>query len=224
MQCELALFAHRQDISWLGTVFFLEKVSNLRSQLTYHVCPIRHIDPSVVSVAANVATKLTSAVFSWWGSGDGGAASKKKEITAEEKAQLEPAAPLPLQRCLRDAARTVTSVTVSADRRLAATCDSFGRVVLWDLTRLVALRFWKGYRDAQVAFMTAPCDQTGTTSASANRGSAVSGSVDSASPTAGLFLALYLGRRGLVEVWRVPLGVRVGIVQVGAGCLLRYAA
>ena len=168
-----------------------------------------------------MATKLTSAVFSWWGSGDGGS-SKRKEITAEEKAQLEPASPLPLQRCLRDAARTVTSVTVSADRRLAATCDSFGRVVLWDLTRLVALRFWKGYRDAQVAFMTAPApdDPNGTrTSASANRGSA---GVDSASPTAGLFLAVYLGRRGLIEVWRVPLGVRVGIVQVGAGCLLRY--
>jgi hypothetical protein len=64
------------------------------------VCPAP-TPAAVVSVAANVATKLTSAVFSWWGSSDSGSA-KRKEITAEEKAQLEPASPLPLQRCLRD--------------------------------------------------------------------------------------------------------------------------
>jgi hypothetical protein len=156
---------------------------------------------SAVNVAAAVATKLTSAVFSFVSNKVWGTSSEQpKEVSAEVKAQQDPPHSLPLQRSIRDSSRTLTSISSSPDSKLAATCDSFGRVILWDLQRMLAIRVFKGYRDAQTEFVTLKDRER-------------------AEPV--LFLAIYLGRRGLLEVWRVPLGVRVGIVQVGTNCLLR---
>ena len=39
---------------------------------------------------------------------------------------------------------------------LAVTADTLGRVVLWDLAAVTALRMWKGYRDAQCAWLVLP--------------------------------------------------------------------
>ena len=39
---------------------------------------------------------------------------------------------------------------------MAVTTDTLGRVVLWDLAAVTALRMWKGYRDAQCAWLVLP--------------------------------------------------------------------
>ena len=39
---------------------------------------------------------------------------------------------------------------------LAVTTDTLGRVILWDLAAVTALRMWKGYREAQCAWLMLP--------------------------------------------------------------------
>ena len=66
-----------------------------------------------------------------------------------------------------------------------------------DLKELVAVRMWKGYRDAQAAW-----------SVRREGGGLVR------------FLVLYAPRRGLLEAWKLPFGGRCLAVQVGPGCRL----
>jgi hypothetical protein len=42
--------------------------------------------------------------------------------------------------------------------RLAALSDNFGRVLLLDTVQNIVIRMWKGYRDAQCAFVEWPTD------------------------------------------------------------------
>ena len=69
--------------------------------------------------------------------------------------------------------------------------------LLLEARTLVVLRLWKGYRDAQVGW----CGGGG----------------------GGLALAIYAPRRGLLELWRVPLGARLHACAVGADCVLLEA-
>ena len=53
-----------------------------------------------------------------------------------------------------DARRIATAVAVSASGRSAALTDNFGRVILLDCASGLVVRMWKGYRSAEVAWMT----------------------------------------------------------------------
>ena len=39
---------------------------------------------------------------------------------------------------------------------MAVTADTLGRVILWDIAAVTAIRMWKGYRDAQCAWLMLP--------------------------------------------------------------------
>lgn len=54
---------------------------------------------------------------------------------------------------LYDSQRHGTVVAVSPDRRLAAVADNVGRVAVLDVQRGHLIRLFKGYRDAQCAFV-----------------------------------------------------------------------
>jgi len=89
---------------------------------------------------------------------------------------------------------------------LAATCDAYGRVGLFCLETLRCLHLWKGYRDAQVAWIREPI---------------CSGCVTD-DPWLGL--VIYAPRRGLLELWDVgePSGipVRADAESVALDCWL----
>uniref|UniRef100_A0A0V0J3L6 Rab3-GAP regulatory subunit N-terminal domain-containing protein n=1 Tax=Schistocephalus solidus TaxID=70667 RepID=A0A0V0J3L6_SCHSO len=79
---------------------------------------------------------------------------------------------------------------VSVDGRLGTITDNNARVTLLDLHRGVALRFWKGYRDAQTRFIEASehCPPAGRP---ARRGR---------------FLLLYSPRSSILELWSLVHG------------------
>lgn len=106
----------------------------------------------------------------------------------------------------------------SDSTRLAATCDAYGRVALFCLESLRCLHLWKGYRDAQVAWV----------SASLAKAQAVAGeghehrSKDHTRPDL-RGLLIYAPRRGLLELWRLwsPTGPkRLAASCVGSDCIL----
>ena len=168
--------------------------------------------------------------------------------------QPTPLQELPLTRALRDGPRTVLSIRLDPLAGHYAVCaDSLGRVLLLETDHLLLVRMWKGYREAQTAWMVTdngagagaregegeeevasaddhagrrgvPQGRRGSLpphlvlSLSAPASSAGGGA--GAVPPLSLYLLLYAPRRGLLELWAVPHGKRVGALNVGYGCVL----
>ncbi|CAJ1383804.1 unnamed protein product, partial [Effrenium voratum] len=95
---------------------------------------------------------------------------------------------------------------------LAATCDAFGRVALFCLETLRCLHLWKGYRDAQVAWLA--CNSSPSVNKECHKAD-VPG------------LVIYAPRRGLLELWTLPsqhnCPKRAAAMCVGSDCLLLSA-
>ena len=86
----------------------------------------------------------------WFGMGGGGrqggaaAADAAKE---RKRPKIEPATTVTARHGMHDKRRDGESVTLSPDGHMAAVTDSFGRVMLLDVMRGVAVRIWKGAHD-----------------------------------------------------------------------------
>uniref|UniRef100_A0A3P8UDZ6 RAB3 GTPase activating protein subunit 2 (non-catalytic) n=1 Tax=Cynoglossus semilaevis TaxID=244447 RepID=A0A3P8UDZ6_CYNSE len=161
--------------------------------------------PLLSHVALAVASKLTSALFS--------ANKHEEESVQKHKPKVEAATPLGIRFGLPDSRRHGESICLSPCNTLAGVTDDFGRVTLLDLSRGVAVRMWKGYRDAQLGWLQISeerGDRDFSPSASLPRRHA-------------LFLVIYAPRRGILEVWAMQQGPRVGAFTVGKHCRLLYA-
>ncbi|XP_035809977.2 rab3 GTPase-activating protein non-catalytic subunit isoform X2 [Amphiprion ocellaris] len=170
--------------------------------------------PLLSHVALAVASKLTSALFSaasgWLGWNKN---KTEEEAVQKQKPKVEPATPLGIRFGLPDSRRHGESICLSPCNTLAGVTDDFGRVTLLDLARGIAIRMWKGYRDAQLGWLQIPeerGDREFSPSASLPRRHA-------------LFLVIYAPRRGILEVWAMQQGPRVGAFTVGKHCRLLYA-
>lgn len=141
-----------------------------------------------IQLASKVASKLTSAVFSFatrftpW-------SSTSKEQSPDEVAQNVQPVLVSASYSLLDPTRIIQTISHSPTRQFLVTSDNFGRVILFDATSLTAIKWWKGYRDAMVGWICHPT---------------------SSIPL--LFLVIYLPRRELLEIWRIPLGLRVASI------------
>ncbi|CAG5866197.1 unnamed protein product [Menidia menidia] len=170
--------------------------------------------PLLSHVAMAVASKLTSALFSaasgWLGWNKN---KNEEEAPQKQKPKVEPATPLGIRFGLPDSRRHGESICLSPCNTLAGVTDDFGRVTLLDLARGISIRMWKGYRDAQLGWLQVQeerGDREFSPSASLPRRHA-------------LFLIIYAPRRGILEVWAMQRGPRVGAFTVGKHCRLLYA-
>uniref|UniRef100_A0A3Q2DF65 RAB3 GTPase activating protein subunit 2 (non-catalytic) n=1 Tax=Cyprinodon variegatus TaxID=28743 RepID=A0A3Q2DF65_CYPVA len=170
--------------------------------------------PLLSHVALAVASKLTSALFNAASGWLGWNKNKSEEEAAQkQKPKVEPATPLGIRFGLPDSRRHGESICLSPCNTLAGVTDDFGRVALLDLARGVTIRMWKGYRDAQLGWLQVQeerGDREFSPSASLPRRHA-------------LFLIIYAPRRGILEVWAMQRGPRVGAFTVGKYCRLLYA-
>lgn len=82
-----------------------------------------------------------------------------------------------------DHRRNGERIIVAPANNLAATADSFARVILFDVLKGIAVRVFKGYRDAQIAWMCVEDE-----------------SDSRANKKYALYLIIYAPRRGLLEV------------------------
>ncbi|KAL6037029.1 hypothetical protein STEG23_030144 [Scotinomys teguina] len=145
--------------------------------------------PLLSHVALAVASKLTSALFSAARFG------------------------------LPDSRRHGESICLSPCNTLAVVTDDFGRVILLDVARGIAIRMWKGYRDAQIGWIQIVEDlhervpEKGEFSPFGNT---------QGPSRVAQFLVIYAPRRGILEVWNTQQGPRVGAFNVGKHCRLLY--
>ena len=125
-----------------------------------------------------------------------------------------------------DAPRVYERLVLEPRRRWLAATDTLGRVALLEPRSLVAVRLWKGYREALCGWT-----DTAAVVVGGNEGGAAAGAVgaDSGSSSGSNsrsmrakvpLLVIYAPRRGLLELWRVPTGGRVCACTVGPDCVL----
>lgn len=109
--------------------------------------------------------------------------NKPAATTIKPKPKIEPPTALPPRLGLQDYRRHGESIIIAPANNLAATTDSFGRVILIDVAKGIAIRVFKGYRDAQIGWICV--DDEGE---------------EKINKRYALYLIIYAPRRGLVEV------------------------
>uniref|UniRef100_A0A8C2JFM0 RAB3 GTPase activating protein subunit 2 (non-catalytic) n=1 Tax=Cyprinus carpio TaxID=7962 RepID=A0A8C2JFM0_CYPCA len=169
--------------------------------------------PLLSHVALAVASKLTSALFSAASGWLGWKSKNEEESVQKQKPKVEPATGLPVRFGLPDSRRHGESICLSPCNTMAGVTDDFGRVTLLDVARGIAIRMWKGYRDAQLGWVQ-------VSEARGERDLATSPSMPRRHAQ---FLVIYAPRRGILEVWGTQHGPRVGAFTVGKHCRLLYA-
>ncbi|XP_043367671.1 rab3 GTPase-activating protein non-catalytic subunit isoform X3 [Dermochelys coriacea] len=176
--------------------------------------------PLLSHVALAVASKLTSAFFNAASGWLGWKSKYEEEAVQKQKPKVEPATPLAVRFGLPDSRRHGESICLSPCNTLAAVTDDFGRVLLLDVTRGLAIRMWKGYRDAQIGWIQT-VEDLHEREAEKKMDFSPFGSTRSPSRVA-QFLVIYAPRRGILEVWSTQQGPRVGAFNVGKHCRLLY--
>ncbi|KAM4693170.1 rab3 GTPase-activating protein non-catalytic subunit [Discoglossus pictus] len=175
--------------------------------------------PLLSHVALAVASKLTSALFNAASGWLGWKSKHEEDPQQKQKPKVEPATPLAVRFGLPDSRRHGESISLSPCNTLAVVTDDFGRVILLDVGRGLAIRMWKGYRDAQIGWMQIVEDLHERESERGNF--ATFGNTQGPSRVA-QFLVIYAPRRGILEVWSTQQGPRVGAFNVGKHCRLLY--
>ncbi|XP_072040294.1 rab3 GTPase-activating protein non-catalytic subunit-like [Amphiura filiformis] len=166
--------------------------------------------PLISDVAIAMASKLKSALLNaasgWFGFAG---QAQQTEHTTKQKPKVEPATSLPIRFGIPDLRRHGDSICVSPGQGLAVSTDSFGRVILIDVARGVAVRMWKGYRDAQCGWIQVPEDLHREMGEGKSRHRH-----RQYGPRMALYLVIYAPRRGILEVWNTQQGPRVAAFNV----------
>nr|XP_028580442.1 rab3 GTPase-activating protein non-catalytic subunit [Podarcis muralis] len=175
--------------------------------------------PLLSHVALAVASKLTSALFNAASGWLGWKHKQEEEPTQKQKPKVEPATPLAVRFGIPDSRRHGERICLSPCNSLAAVTDDFGRVLLLDVARGLAVRMWKGYRDAQIGWIQIVEDLHEREAEKMDF--SPFGTPQGPSRVA-QFLVIYAPRRGILEVWSTQQGPRVGAFNVGKHCRLLY--
>ncbi|XP_058058516.1 rab3 GTPase-activating protein non-catalytic subunit [Anopheles bellator] len=162
----------------------------------FHYAKEGFTQPVLADVARAVASKIKSALPSWLGGGASSGTSSHQQPNAEP--QLPASEPLICRFGLCDLQRNAFAVWLAPNYQLAAVADNLGRIILVDCQRGIALRIWKGYRDAQCGFVEVPEKLPKDTSGSAGR--------NKIDRRRALFLVIYAPRRSVLEVWALRSG------------------
>lgn len=120
--------------------------------------------------------------------------------TVETPPPPVPAEPMSLRFGICDYQRTGISVWLAPNNQLAAVTDNLGRIILVDCFKGIALRVWKGYREAQCGFVKVN-EKSSKAANSTDRRHA-------------MFLVIYAPRRSCLEVWSLQRGQKISAFNV----------
>lgn len=138
-----------------------------------------------------------------------GRSSPPTTPSPEELTPLSPGKELKMSSKCRffDGKRDGHTIAIAPSGRLAVVVDNLDRVMLVDTQRSIILRVWKGYRDAQCAFV--PVKERTLKGVQTSRRKA-------------LFLVIYAPRLGCLEIWPLQHGPKVAAFTVSKSGQLAY--
>lgn len=111
---------------------------------------------------------------------------------------------------LCDLQRVSMNVWLAPGNRLAVVSDNLGRIILVDCCRGIALRVWKGYREAQCSFIRV-AEKLAKNSDKIHRRHAI-------------FLVIFAPRRSCLEIWGLERGGKIAAFSVSKYGQLMYSA
>nr|CAD7424763.1 unnamed protein product [Timema monikensis] len=172
----------------------------------------------MTDVAKAVANKLKSTIgqaLPGWLLGVTRSSSSDK---VKEKVMMEPAEQMGCRFGLCDVLRHGDRIVMAPSRGLSVVSDTLGRVILIDNKKGVAVRMWKGYRDAQCGWLEVQEDvkrHHRTSNGSVTRSS-------SQYPRTALFLVIFSPKKGLIEIWTMQQGSKVAMFTASKSGRLLY--
>lgn len=163
------------------------------------------VQPILSEMAMAVASKLKTFIT-------GGLLGFRGRTQQEDPhhPSVEAPTPVPMKYGIYDKRRQGGRIVLSPNKTMAAITDGFGRVILFDILKGLAVRMWKGYREAQCGWI----ETMDESSHPEHREGQVS--------KRAYFLVIYAPRRGIVEIWCSQQGPRVGAFNVGKFGRLLY--
>ncbi|KAJ6631749.1 Rab3 GTPase-activating protein regulatory subunit [Pseudolycoriella hygida] len=158
----------------------------------FHWAKEGFVQPVLADVARAVASKIKSALPTWL-------------MGSTPQSVDTPPPPIPVEgMSLRfgvcDYQRTGISIWLSPNSQLAAVTDNLGRIILIDCFKGIALRVWKGYRDAQCSFMNVN-----------EKASKIPSAIDRRHA---MFLVIFAPRRSCLEIWSLQRGQKIAAFNV----------
>ncbi|CAF4847792.1 unnamed protein product [Pieris macdunnoughi] len=171
--------------------------------LGFHYAIEGGITPPLQDVARAVAHKIKSALPGWLGGSTETAVPNNEPLIRAES--------LAMRNGLYDPQRYGTSIVVSPDKRLAAITDNIGRVSILDINKGYLIRLFKGYRDAQCAFIQLFDSDTKKPQLSM---------VKDIKRT--MFLIIYNPKKGLIDIRLMQRGSRVAVFTATKNGKLLY--
>lgn len=99
-----------------------------------------------------------------------------------------------------DYQRTGISVWLAPNNQLAAVTDNLGRIILVDCFKGIALRVWKGYREAQCGFVKVNEKSSKAPNSNDRRHA--------------MFLVIFAPRRSCLEIWSLQRGQKIAAFNV----------
>lgn len=182
--------------------------------------------PIMSDVALAVASKLTSAVLSrlsaakgWW-SGGGTQESSSTAVKEKKLPKVEIGTSLGHRLCLQDKRRFCENIYLAPTGHLAAVTDTYNRIVLFDTSKGIVVRMWKGYREAECGWIVVK--EEDDTAESSSSSEAQKEQNELSMKRKALFLVIYAPKRGIIEIYLMENGNRVGAFNVGKNCKLLY--
>jgi len=152
----------------------------------------------VSKIATNVATKVYSIASSWiWG--------QIEQQPEQQEEQIPKGAFVPLSNQFVDQKREIFQAEMDFTGRYLATSDSLGRIIIFDVSSMTAMKIFKGYREAECfwAFIGNSVNCFDTNLEQSN----------DFPPSTELFI-VFAARRGILECWTID-GKRLFAITVG---------
>lgn len=122
----------------------------------------------------------------------------------------EPPEPMSLRFGLSDPKREGDLIYASPNKVLSAVCDTMGRVILVDNKHGIAVRMWKGYRDAQCGWIEA-VEEINRHSSKGHHSKSSTSSLSSSrsQKRTALFLVIFAPKKGTIDIWSIQNGTKI---------------
>lgn len=130
----------------------------------------------------------------------------------QKSAAIEPPESLACRFGLCDFNREADKIIRSPNREYSAVTDALGRVTLVNNIRGIAVRMWKGYRKAQCGWLQIEEEEPSSKKGPKHL------------LRSALFLVIYDPKKGVLEVWTVPNGVRIAAFSCSKKGRLLYTS
>ncbi|XP_034172933.2 rab3 GTPase activating protein isoform X1 [Osmia lignaria lignaria] len=161
--------------------------------------------PVLSDVAIAMANKLANAIGTavpWlplnWGN------SKHQPSLEMAKTNVhEPVEPMTCRFGLSDITREGYSIVSSPNKMLSVILDAMGRVILVDNRCGIAIRMWKGYRDAQCGWIEVEEEKHPGMRKEFNKFKQTS------QLRSALFLVIYAPKKGVIDIWSTQQGPKI---------------